>query len=154
MRSGPLPHNLRNHETIFKDISTHAIDPSSNKQMRTASKMNLNINHLFIIFFLVVVCSWSSCSPSLVHAAKSSIIRSNDNILDSTTSIIPCLGSCENGVDGINKVCRFDFKVNLFAGELGYFQVDQCGDDPNPTLGFEKGVTYIFSQEVRSTLLS
>mmetsp|Transcript_5457 Transcript_5457/g.10393 ORF Transcript_5457/g.10393 Transcript_5457/m.10393 type:complete len:109 (-) Transcript_5457:2544-2870(-) len=59
----------------------------------------------------------------------------------------PCLGSCEIGVDGITKVCRFDFKVNLFAGELGYYQVDQCGNDPNPTLGIEKGVTYIFSQK-------
>ena len=74
-----------------------------------------------------------------------------------TTSTLPvaaaaaspiCLGSCETGDDGITKVCRFDFKVNLHAGELGYFQVEQCGEDPNPTLGIEKGVTYIFSQKV------
>ena len=76
------------------------------------------------------------------------ILLSDIGRVSSRSSTSPCLGSCETGVDGITKVCRFDFKVNLFASELGYFQVDQCGDVPNPTLGIEKGVTYIFSQKV------
>jgi len=60
----------------------------------------------------------------------------------------PCLAACE--MEGDNKVCRFDVKVNLFAGELGYFHVEQCGDEVNPTLGIEKDVTYYFSQKDES----
>jgi hypothetical protein len=68
---------------------------------------------------------------------------------DTNADSLPCLASCETDSTG-NKVCRFDVKVNLFASELGYFEVEQCGAKSNPTLGIEKGVTYIFSQEVRN----
>ena len=51
-------------------------------------------------------------------------------------------------MDDGNKSCHFDVKVNLHAGELGYFQIEQCGDEVNPTVGIEKGVTYYFSQKV------
>ena len=57
-----------------------------------------------------------------------------------------CLGACV--MDGDSKTCKFSMKVNLFAGELGYFTIEECGDDLNPTIGIEKDVTYIFSQEV------
>jgi hypothetical protein len=56
----------------------------------------------------------------------------------------PCLGSCAG--DGAEKVCTFTFSVNLFASELGYYTVDECGDTVMPVLGMEKGVTYKFLQ--------
>lgn len=59
-----------------------------------------------------------------------------------------CLGACV--MDGDSKTCKFSMKVNLFAGELGYFTIEECGDDLNPTIGIEKDVTYIFSQEDES----
>jgi len=62
----------------------------------------------------------------------------------------PCLGDCTGTVEDGNKVCHFNVKVNLFAGELGYFSMDQCGEEANPTLGIEKGATYYFSQEDES----
>jgi hypothetical protein len=114
--------------------------------------MNLCIN--YYLFFIFLVDSSSSSSPSFAYydAANDGGNISNDSASSTTTTTNICLGACETDIDGgSTKVCRFDFKVNLFAGELGYFQVDQCGDHPNPTLGIEKGVTYIFSQKVRRT---
>jgi len=64
-----------------------------------------------------------------------------------------CLGDCEK--DGDSKICRFTMKVNLYAGELGYYTIDECGDEINPTIGIEKDVTNVFLQEVSYiTLLS
>jgi hypothetical protein len=40
----------------------------------------------------------------------------------------------------------FTAKVNLHAGELGYYQFEECGDTVNPTLGMEIGETYSFVQ--------
>jgi hypothetical protein len=57
---------------------------------------------------------------------------------------MPCRGSCD--IEGGNKICRFNVKVDLYAGELGYFTFEECGDELNPTIGVEKDVTYIFSQ--------
>jgi len=54
-----------------------------------------------------------------------------------------CHGSCDES--GGVKVCTFKFKVNLYASELGYFTVEGC-EGVMPTLGMEKGVTYIFDQ--------
>lgn len=56
-----------------------------------------------------------------------------------------CTGTCE--MIGDAKVCSFSMKINLYAGELGYYTVEECGDMISPTLGIEKDVTYIFSQE-------
>ena len=65
-------------------------------------------------------------------------------LLLSTPSVAAiCLGSCEETSHG--KVCTFELKVNLFASELGYFTVTGC-EGIMPTLGIEKGVTYIFDQ--------
>ena len=63
-----------------------------------------------------------------------------------------CTGICEMNRDA--KVCSFSMKVNLHdAGELGYYTVEECGDTIKPTLGIEKDVTYIFSQEVSLMIL-
>mmetsp|Transcript_21686 Transcript_21686/g.32494 ORF Transcript_21686/g.32494 Transcript_21686/m.32494 type:complete len:387 (+) Transcript_21686:40-1200(+) len=65
-------------------------------------------------------------------------------LLSSTPSLAAiCLGSCEETSHG--KVCTFELKVNLFASELGYFMVTGC-EGIMPTLGIEKGVTYVFDQ--------
>lgn len=56
----------------------------------------------------------------------------------------PCLGICST--DSGEKVCMFTVRLNLHAGELGYYTFDECGSGVNPTLGIEKGVTYKFVQ--------
>ncbi len=60
-----------------------------------------------------------------------------------------CYASCSVDESG-NEVCTFTTKINLFAGELGYYQFEECGDDVNPTLGMELGKTYKFVQKDRS----
>jgi len=41
----------------------------------------------------------------------------------------------------------FTVKVDLFAGQLGYFEFDECGDvNPNPTLQMKVGEIYTFDQ--------
>jgi len=42
--------------------------------------------------------------------------------------------------------CVFTARLNLFAGELGYYTFEECGDEVNPTLGMEVGKTYRFDQ--------
>ncbi|KAL7567194.1 hypothetical protein ACA910_021185 [Epithemia clementina (nom. ined.)] len=44
----------------------------------------------------------------------------------------------------------FTVKVNLFAGELGYFMFEECGHQVNPTVGMKVGETYTFVQADRS----
>ena len=60
-----------------------------------------------------------------------------------------CYASCSADESG-KEVCKFTTKVNLYAGELGYYQFEECGDDVNPTLGMEIGKTYEFIQQDRS----
>lgn len=57
---------------------------------------------------------------------------------------IDCVATCADDI------CTFTAKVNLFAGELGYFTFEECGDVRSPTLGIELGKTYRFVQ-VRRT---
>lgn len=60
-----------------------------------------------------------------------------------------CLPKCQPYVSttrSFNK-CTFTFEVDLHAGELGYYKVKECPDmGTNPTLGIQKGVSYIFDQ--------
>jgi len=43
--------------------------------------------------------------------------------------------------------CYFTAKINFFAGELGYYEFEECPElGTNPTLGIKKGVSYVFSQ--------
>ena len=44
----------------------------------------------------------------------------------------------------------FTAKVNLFAGELGYYEFEECPGLINPTIGLEMGETYTFLQHDRS----
>ena len=62
-----------------------------------------------------------------------------------------CKATC-SGVEGSDdgEICVFTAKVNLYAGELGYYQFEECGDAVNPTLAMEVGKTYKFSQAERS----
>ena len=41
----------------------------------------------------------------------------------------------------------FHVTVDLFAGELGYMKIDECGDRINPTIGMEFNETYTFIQK-------
>lgn len=61
-----------------------------------------------------------------------------------------CYASCSADESSKEEVCTFTAKVNLFAGELGYYQFEECGDNVNPTLGMELGKTYKFTQQDRS----
>lgn len=60
-----------------------------------------------------------------------------------------CNASCTADENG-KEVCKFTTKVDLFAGELGYYHFEECGDAVNPTLGVEVGKTYQFIQKDRS----
>ena len=45
----------------------------------------------------------------------------------------------------------FTSRINLFAGELGYYVFEECGLDVlNPTIAMEVGETYTFVQEHRT----
>ena len=60
---------------------------------------------------------------------------------------VDCVAPC----DEETRICTYNVKVNLFAGELGYFTFDECvGEDGediiNPTIGMQVGKTYKFSQ--------
>ena len=53
-----------------------------------------------------------------------------------------CYANCAaNKVTG-RGVCNFTTKVNLYAGELGYYQFEECGNATNPLLGLEVSKTY------------
>ena len=52
-----------------------------------------------------------------------------------------CQASCSD-----DDVCKFTAKVNLFGGEWGYYQFEECGDVDNPTLVMDVGKTYQFVQ--------
>ena len=58
-----------------------------------------------------------------------------------------CEATCTTDAATEQEICRFTTKVNLFAGELGYYQFEECGDATNPTLGMEVGKTYEFVQK-------
>ncbi|KAL7555727.1 hypothetical protein ACA910_005145 [Epithemia clementina (nom. ined.)] len=44
----------------------------------------------------------------------------------------------------------YTVKINLMAGELGYYMFEECGDQVNPTIGMIVGTTYTFLQADRS----
>lgn len=56
-----------------------------------------------------------------------------------------CYGNCTTDGGGM-KSCTYTSKLDLHAGEFGYFYFEECGDMVNPTLGIEKDVTYYFVQ--------
>eukprot|EP00527_Entomoneis_sp_CCMP2396_P005611 CAMPEP_0198147640 /NCGR_PEP_ID=MMETSP1443-20131203/36913_1 /TAXON_ID=186043 /ORGANISM="Entomoneis sp., Strain CCMP2396" /LENGTH=408 /DNA_ID=CAMNT_0043812053 /DNA_START=40 /DNA_END=1263 /DNA_ORIENTATION=- len=92
------------------------------------------------------IASSASCHLFLFSLASSSFLNQG------VAAASPCLlssSSCSVDNEG-NKSCNLDVKVNLHAGELGYFHIEQCGDEVNPTLGIEKGVTYHFKQSDES----
>jgi len=69
----------------------------------------------------------SSLASSALHGADA-----HDNL---------CEADCSSGT------CTFTFKVNTYAGELGYYEVAECPDSgTNPTLAIEKNVNYLFDQ--------
>jgi len=52
-----------------------------------------------------------------------------------------CEADCTSGT------CTFTFKVNTYAGELGYYEVAECPTlGTNPTLAIEKNKNYLFDQ--------
>ena len=83
-------------------------------------------------FILSVLC--------VISAVSSEGVTSTNGYL--------CYANCS--VDGEKEVCKFTAKVDLYAGELGYYQFEECGDATNPTLGLEVGKTYEFVQKDRS----
>ena len=66
---------------------------------------------------------------------------------EQSDSLEVCLANCVADADTGEEVCTFTTKVNLYAGELGYYQFEECGDETNPTLGLEVGKTYEFVQK-------
>jgi hypothetical protein len=70
-------------------------------------------------------------------------------LLASTTSVQAqtdiCQAPCEVDDKG-NKTCKFTVIVDVFASRHGYMSFAECGPQTNPTIGLEKGATYIFEQ--------
>ena len=60
---------------------------------------------------------------------------------DVRQSPVLCEASCSD-----DDVCKFTAKVNLFGGEWGYYQFEECGDVDSPTLVMDVGKTYQFVQ--------
>ena len=88
-----------------------------------------------------------------------SISSPNDDSSDISSSINTdgitgnddlCEATCTTDAVSGDELCQFTAKVNLFAGELGYYQFDECGDATNPVLGLEVGKTYQFVQKDQS----
>lgn len=50
----------------------------------------------------------------------------------------------------ISSTNTYTAKVNLFAGELGYFMFEECGNVTHPTIGLVVGEDYTFIQKDRS----
>lgn len=50
----------------------------------------------------------------------------------------------------ISQTNTFTARINIHAGELGYFTFDECPDLISPTIGMKIGETYTFSQAHRS----
>ena len=55
-----------------------------------------------------------------------------------------CLGECSTNAAGV-KTCSFDFSIDIYASETGYYKVKNCMGT-QPTLGMEAGVEYTFKQ--------
>uniref|UniRef100_A0A7S2LG87 DUF305 domain-containing protein n=1 Tax=Leptocylindrus danicus TaxID=163516 RepID=A0A7S2LG87_9STRA len=83
-------------------------------------------------------------------AVLSSLFIAND-IAMAQTSICES-DNCETNSDTGAKTCTFTTKVDLYAGELGYYTFDEC-TGTNPTIGMEVGVTYKFLQYDRSNYM-
>jgi len=92
----------------------------------------------------------NSSAADIFPVAPSSIsdTSSTSNLYEDVTNETGgiCYATC--AVDEVTgkEVCTFTTKVNLYAGELGYYQFEECGDATNPVLGLEVGKTYEFVQ--------
>ena len=84
---------------------------------------------------LIDVSGWTA---NMFNIQSSDTTSGNDVI---------CEATCTTDAATEQEICRFTTKVNLFAGELGYYQFEECGDATNPTLGMEVGKTYEFVQK-------
>jgi len=82
------------------------------------------------------------------HTTSTNGDHDHDHTTTSTNGDL-CYASCTTNDDGL-EVCKFHAAVDLHAGELGYYQFEECGDKTNPTLGMEVGKTYEFVQTDRS----
>jgi len=91
---------------------------------------------------------YSSTLSVLLSIGALSAASASESTATSTNGGL-CYASCAVDESGI-ELCKFTTKVNLYAGELGYYQFEECGDDVNPTLGMEVGKTYQFVQKDRS----
>jgi len=99
-------------------------------------------------YYLGTMMMYSSTLSVLLSIGALSAASASESTATSTNGGL-CYASCAIDESGI-ELCKFTTKVNLYAGELGYYQFEECGDDVNPTLGMEVGKTYQFVQKDRS----
>ncbi|CAB9529136.1 expressed unknown protein [Seminavis robusta] len=68
-----------------------------------------------------------------------------------TCGVVSVEGATENQTLCVSPNNVFHARVNLYAGELGYYVFEECGlDNVNPTIAVELGETYTFVQTHRS----
>lgn len=77
-----------------------------------------------LLLSLLVLLSSSSCDADTIQLGNTTICISSTN--------------------------TYTAKVNLFAGEWGYYMFEECCDVIHPTIGLVVGVTYTFIQNDRS----
>ena len=58
-----------------------------------------------------------------------------------------CYANCAADKVTGKEVRKFTTKVNLYAGELGYYQFEECGDATNTVISLEVGKTFEFVQK-------
>merc|ERR1712176_552400 len=87
----------------------------------------------------VVDMSAIDLNRRLTQAEKTSRRTWATSVFVSGQTCIPCEG------EAITDECEIKMKVNLFAGETGYFEVEGC-EGPNPTLHLTINKTYKFDQ--------
>jgi len=94
---------------------------------------------------VTIEADWGCYSPS-VNACDCSVDLCSETKCEAAGKI------WAQGCNSCSCVCdtestTYTATVDLFAGELGYFSFDECGDlNPNPTLKMIVGETYTFDQ--------
>jgi hypothetical protein len=97
-------------------------------------------------FLLLLVRSSSFFSVALSGAIKST----------ATTTTMTTETQNNIDIDNGNVLCvsptnTFTVRVDFYAGELGYYVLEECGmDELNPTIAMEVGAVYTFIQADRT----
>jgi len=92
----------------------------------------------------------SSYHRTLAIASTLSVLSTRIGSASGAVSEGICRATCTTDATTSKETCTFTTKVDVHAGELGYYTFEECDGIVNPTLGMEMGKTYRFVQADRS----